>query len=248
MVRGDADDRIQTEELANLCVDGSVKGECLGLRRRVLVLNEVRGREVKKIRPPLFEEADTGSQDVHASLTAVDRRRGTHQRFDMVKTALMTTPVGDVQVVLAKFTGALLFYLITWLPLLGCIFIVRYYSNDPTALGPGPVASTYLGLLLIGCLYISLGIFASSITRSQMIAVIFGIALDYALFMLSFLSTALETQRGWEAQIIAHLGLQEHMRDFAAGVVDSRPVVLYLTLTVFFLFLSWKTVESRRWK
>jgi ABC-2 type transport system permease protein len=150
--------------------------------------------------------------------------------------------------VLAKFTGALLFYLITWLPLLGCIFIVRYYSNDPTALDPGSIGSTYLGLFLIGCLYISLGIFASSVTRSQMIAVIFGIALGFALFMLSFLSTAVEAQSGWEAQIIAHLALREHMRDFAAGVVDSRPVVLYLTLTVFFLFLSWKTVESRRWK
>ena len=172
---------------------------------------------------------------------ALEKSSGTYE-------TLMTTPVGDVQVVLAKFTGALLFYLIAWLPLLGCIFIVRYYSNDPTAFDPGSIASTYLGLFLIGCLYISRGIFASSITRSQMIAVIFGIALGFALFMLSFLSTAVEMQSGWEAQIIAHLGLREHMRDFAAGVVDSRPVVLYLTLTLFFLFLSWKTVESRRWK
>jgi ABC-2 type transport system permease protein len=172
---------------------------------------------------------------------ALEKSSGTYE-------TLMTTPVGDAQVVLAKFTGAMVFYLITWLPLLGCILIVRYYSNDPTALDAGSVASTYLGLFLIGSLYISLGIFASSVTRSQIIAVVFGLALGLALFMLSFLSMALETQTGWEAQIIAHLALREHMRDFAAGVVDSRPIILYVTLTVFFLFLSWKTVESRRWK
>jgi len=172
---------------------------------------------------------------------ALEKSSGTYE-------TLMTTPVGDAQVVLAKFTGALLFYLITWLPLLGCVLIVRYYSNDPTALDPGTVGSTYLGLFLIGCLYVSLGIFASSVTRSQIIAVIFGVALGLALFMLSFLSTAVAMQTGWQSQIIAHLALREHMRDFTAGVVDSRPVVLYLTLAVFFLFLSWKTVESRRWK
>jgi ABC-2 type transport system permease protein len=172
---------------------------------------------------------------------ALEKSTGTYE-------TLMTTPVGDAQVVLAKFTGAMLFYLITWVPLLGCVLIVRYYSHDPTALNPGAVASTYLGIFLLGCLYVSLGIFASSITRSQIIAVIFGLALGLALFMLSFLSATVATQTSLEARLIAHLALMEHMRDFAAGVVDSRPVSLYLTLTAFFLFLSWKTVESRRWK
>ena len=161
---------------------------------------------------------------------------------------LMTTPVGDAQVVLAKFTGALLFFLITWLPLLGCVLIVRYYSNDPSAFDARTIASTYFGILLLGCLYVSLGIFASAVTRSQMIAVIFGVAMGFTLFMLSFLSSSLASQSGWEAQLVAHLGLMEHMRDFAQGIVDTRPIILYLSLTAFFLFLSWKTVESRRWK
>src|SRR5207247_10241766 len=65
------------------------------------------------------------------------------------------------------------------------------------------------------------------------------------LFLLSFLSSAAASQTGWQGQLVAYLGLPEHMRDFAHGVVDSRPVILSLTLTAFFLFLSWKTVESR---
>ena len=85
-------------------------------------------------------------------------------------------------------------------------------------------------------------------TKSQIIAAMFTFAVGITFFMLSFLGSAFATQTGWEAQLIAHLGLMEHMRDFAQGIVDSRPVVLYLTLTTFFLFLSWKSVESRRWK
>ncbi|MBK7997223.1 MAG: ABC transporter permease subunit [Verrucomicrobia bacterium] len=172
---------------------------------------------------------------------ALEKSSGTYE-------TLMTTPVGDAQVVLAKFIGALLFYLILWLPLLACIGVVRYYSHDPTALDPATIGTTYLGIGLIGSVYLSLGIFTSAMTRSQIIAAMFSFAVGITLFMLSFLGSAFATKTGWEAQFIAHLALVEHMRDFAQGIVDSRPVVLYLTLTSFFLFLSWKSVESRRWK
>jgi ABC-2 type transport system permease protein len=172
---------------------------------------------------------------------ALEKSSGTYE-------TLMTTPVSDTQVVFAKFTGGMLFYLMIWLPLLGCVWVVRYYSNDPTAFDPGTLGSTYLGIALLGGVYISLGIFASAVTRSQIVAAMFSLAVGITLFMLSFLSSSVGSQSGWEAQLVAHLGLMEHMRDFAQGVVDSRPVLLYLTLTVFFLFLSWKTVESRRWK
>ncbi len=161
---------------------------------------------------------------------------------------LMTTPVGDAQVVLAKFTGALLFYLILWLPLPLCVLLVRYYSHDPTVFDAGTVISTYCGIMLLGCLYTSLGILASAVTRSQIIAAMFSLAVGITLFLLSFLSSSAASQTGWQGQLVTYLGLPEHMRDFAHGVVDSRPVILALTLTAFFLFLSWKTVESRRWK
>lgn len=161
---------------------------------------------------------------------------------------LMTTPVGDGQVVLAKFVGAMLFYLVLWLPLLACVGIVRYYSNDPSALDPAAVATTYLGILLVGGVYLSLGIFTSAITKSQIIAAMVSFAVGFTLLMLSSLAPTVASQSSWTAQFVAHVSLVEHMRDFAQGIVDSRPVVLYLTLTSFFLFLSWKSVESRRWK
>lgn len=161
---------------------------------------------------------------------------------------LMTTPVGDAQVVLAKFVGAMLFYLILWLPLTGCMFVVRHYSNDPTVFDPATIATTYLGILLWGSVYTAMGIFASATTRSVIVAAIVSVAMGLTLFMASFLSGALSAQTGLKAQLASHIALQEHMRDLAQGVIDVRPLVLSLSLTFFFLFLSWKAVESRRWK
>src|SRR6185369_10104373 len=86
---------------------------------------------------------------------------------------LMTTPVSDLQVVLAKFTSSMIFYLLIWSPLLGCVFVVRHFSNDPSALDLGTLGSTFLGILLLGGLYMSLGCFASSLTRSQIVAAMF---------------------------------------------------------------------------
>lgn len=161
---------------------------------------------------------------------------------------LMTTPVSDTQVVFAKFTGALIFYALMWLPLVACVFIVRHFSNDPTPLDPGAIGGTVLGVLLLGGLYVSLGIFASSLTRNQIIAAMISLVLGVSLFLLGFLSSSFSAGVSWKARILAHVSLVEHMRDFARGVVDTRAVVFELTLTALFLFLTHRAVESRRWK
>jgi ABC-2 type transport system permease protein len=178
----------------------------------------------------------------------ITMRSFAHEKFSGTFETLMTTPVSDLQVVLAKFTGAMVFYLLTWTPLIACIFVVRHFSNDPGALDLGTLASTFLGITLLGGLYTSLGCFASSLTRSQIIAAMFSFALGISLFLLSFISYAMAGATGWTAQVFAHLSLIEHMRDFSRGVVDVRPLVFYLSLTGLFLFLTLKAVESRRWK
>jgi ABC-2 type transport system permease protein len=174
-------------------------------------------------------------------LFALEKFTGTYE-------TLMTTAVTDGQVVLAKFTAALLFYIILWLPLLGCIFILRHYTNDPSALDLGAIGSTFLGILLLGCLYLSLGCFGSAITRSQIIAAMVSFAGGVSLFLLSFLAGQFEKDAGWRTQGLAYIGMFDHLGDFARGVVDTRPVVYYLSLTCLFLFLTLRSVESRRWK
>ena len=80
-------------------------------------------------------------------LFALEKYSGTFE-------TLMTTPVSDLQVVAAKFASALVFYTVMWLPLLACLFIVRHFTNQPGSLDAGTVGGMYLGVFLVGCLFL----------------------------------------------------------------------------------------------
>jgi ABC-2 type transport system permease protein len=170
------------------------------------------------------------------------------EKFSGTFETLMTAPVSDLEVVLAKFTAALVFYLLMWLPLLGCLLIVRHYTNDPSAFDLGAVGSTFLGIALLGCLFLSLGCCASAMTRSQVTAAMISLVFGASLFLLGVLSSQLPLRPSWQTQVLAALAFFEQMHDFARGVIDTRAVVLYLSATLFFLFLTLRIVESRRWK
>jgi ABC-2 type transport system permease protein len=170
------------------------------------------------------------------------------EKFTATFETLMTTPVSELQVVLAKFSAGLFFYIAMWLPLLGCLFVVRHYTNDPAALDMGSVGSTFLGISLLGCLFISLGCCASAVTRSQVTAAMISLLFGASLFLVSVLASRVPLQTTWGTEVLASLAFFEQMHDFSRGVVDTRAVVLYLTMTLFFLFLTLRIVESRRWK
>ncbi|MDW7979420.1 MAG: ABC transporter permease subunit, partial [Verrucomicrobiales bacterium] len=170
------------------------------------------------------------------------------EKFSGTFETLMTTPVGDWQVVLAKFSAALLMYMLMWLPLLGCILFLRPFVNDPAAVDPLTVGIMFSGILLLGCLFVAIGCFASALTRNQIVAAMISFAISMGLFVLSFLSDRFDHHNGWAGQVLTYLALVEHMQEFARGIIDTRPVVLCLTGTVFFLFLTVRVIESRRWK
>ena len=106
------------------------------------------------------------------------------EKFSGTFETLMTTPVGDLQVVTAKFTAAVVFYLIMWLPMLPCLFVVQHFTDKSGSLDPGTICGMYLGVLLVGCLFLSLGCFASALTRSQMAAAMISLVLGVSLFVL----------------------------------------------------------------
>ena len=170
------------------------------------------------------------------------------EKFSGTFETLMTTPVEDLQVVAAKFTAAAVFYIIMWIPMLPCLFVVRHFTNQPGTLDPGTIGGMYLGVFLVGCLFLSLGCFASALTRSQMAAAMISFVLGMSLFSLGFLAEAISAAAQWKTQVLSHFALFEQMNDFARGVVDTRTVIFYVSLTLFFLFLTLRVVESRRWK
>ncbi|HET7624883.1 MAG TPA: ABC transporter permease subunit [Verrucomicrobiae bacterium] len=169
------------------------------------------------------------------------------EKFSGTFETLMTTPVSDVAVVAAKFTAALIFFMLMWLPLLACILVVRHFTLDASAFDIGTIGSTFLGILLLGSLFLSLGCFASALTRSQVTAAMISLMLSVGLFVFSFLADRVP-KNDWKSQVISFFGLQNQMRDFVRGVVDTRPVVFCLSVTLVFLFLTLRVIESRRWK
>jgi len=170
------------------------------------------------------------------------------EKFSGTFETLMTTPVTEMQVVLAKFTAALVFYMVMWLPLLVCLFVLHRFNASPGGMDPGAVGVTFLGIFLLGCLFISLGCFASAVTRSQMVAAMVSLAIGFSLFLLSMSAGHVPTSAPWQQAVLGCFALFDQMHDFSRGVVDTRPVVLYATLTLFFLFLTLRAVESHRWK
>jgi len=171
-----------------------------------------------------------------------------HEKYSGTYETLMTTPVGDLQVVSAKFAAAWFFYMIMWLPFLGCCFIIQYYAKQAGALDPGILAGTFTGIGLFGAFFIAFGGFASALTTNQMVAAMLSLLIGMALFALSYVAHGGAGESGLLAEVLSRFELFQHMRDYAHGVIDTRSVIFLLSLTFFFLFLTLRAVESRRWK
>jgi ABC-2 type transport system permease protein len=174
-------------------------------------------------------------------LFALEKASGTFE-------TLMTTPVGDFQVVAAKFMAALFFYVVMWLPLLACLFIVSRFTNQANALDFGTLGGMYAGIFLAGSFFLSFGCLASALTRSQMVAAMISLAFGISQFALAWWAKNNPLSDQWQSQLLSYLNLFDQMNDFARGVVDTRSVFYYVSLTFFFLFLTLRVVESRRWK
>lgn len=153
---------------------------------------------------------------------------------------LLTKPITDMEIVLGKFFSVLGLAVITLIPTV--IYVVML-----TMLGTvdyGAIVSAYIGLILMSALYISIGIFASSLTENQVVAFIVSFLFVFALFMLNkvliFLPASL-------ASILEYIGTDYHFSSIARGVIDSRDIVYYLSGISIFLLLTKLSLESRKW-
>ena len=174
-------------------------------------------------------------------LFALEKASGTFE-------TLMTTPVGDIQVVAAKFAAALFFYVAMWLPLLVCLLIVGRFTNQANALDSGTVGGMYLGILLAGGFFVSFGCLASALTRSQMVAALISLLLSLLFIVAGFWRPDMETSSSIY-QLIYFFSVPLHFsHDFTRGLVDTRHLVLYVSVAVFCLFLTVRSLEIRRWR
>ena len=147
-----------------------------------------------------------------------------------------------VEVVLGKWLGCWLVYLVMLAPTALYLVAIAIFGNPDY----GPIASGYIGLALLGALYVAIGLWASSLTRNQVIAAVIGIAL---LALLGWLAPIIGSVAPPPYRMIAQqLSIPAHADDFRSGVVDPIQIIYFVVFTAYMLFFTVKILESRRWR
>lgn len=157
---------------------------------------------------------------------------------------LMTSPVTDLAVVLGKFLGAGLFLLAMLLPTLLHVALLAMHAQPRP--DPGPILAGYLSLLLIGLLFLSAGAFFSSLTSNQTLA--FLATLFFLLTLLLISTVDFSAAPAFLHPVLAALAIAPRLNDFAKGVIDTSHVIFFLSLTAWFLVLTYLCLGSRRWR
>ena len=155
---------------------------------------------------------------------------------------MMTAPVSETALVLGKFFGAFGFYLVL---LLGTVphFVLLSVYGEPEL---GQAMMGYFGLVLVGAMFVALGLFFSSLTRHQLLAAVVSVLSLAAFTLLPRVLDKLTT--GTVNQVVHFVSVSDNFDRFSKGIIDTRPLVLFVTTTAFFLFLTVKVLESRRWR
>ena len=161
---------------------------------------------------------------------------------------LMTAPIRDWQVVAAKYIACLMFYVVLWLPTVAYLPVLLNldWATWQPRIDPYPVLTSYLGAFLAGAMFLAIGLFVSSLVRSQMVAALVSLVISLVFVVAAFWRPDLDVgSLGY--RLIYFVSVPEHFRrDFTRGLIDTRNLVLYVSLTVFCLFLTVRSREARR--
>jgi ABC-2 type transport system permease protein len=154
--------------------------------------------------------------------------------------SVLTAPVTETQLVVAKFLAYFAFFVVLWAPTLSYPLLLEWYGD----LDWGPIASGYLGTLLVGALLVSLGILTSALTKHQLLAALLSFSLGFVLFVVGILAYLHVSPKA--TPFFEFINMWGHMEEFAKGIVDSRRVVYYVSLVVAVLFVTVKAVQIKR--
>jgi ABC-2 type transport system permease protein len=176
-------------------------------------------------------------------LPAITMRTYSEEKRSGTIELLLTSPLTDAQIILGKFLGAVgLYAAMLALTLLHIGILFAFTEPNPDW---KPIATAYLGLLLMGGCFISVGLLISSLTKNQVVAAIATFVVFLMLWVINWIGTFV----GPTAQaVLNQLSLTDHFDDFARGVIDTKHLVFYISFISLGLFLTAKSVDSERWR
>ncbi len=174
-------------------------------------------------------------------LYAEEFRQGT---FELLQTA----PVRDWQIVAAKFLGAYLFAVALWVPTLLYFAIYAWITREQAAPALGAYLGSYLLVALMIAFFVSIGCFASALTRNQIVAAIVSYVLIAFFFYIGLLGFTMVNLSPALRELVNYFSSAEHMYEFNRGLLNTRPVVFYLSLALLLQFLTHTVLQARRWR
>ncbi|MCH2525898.1 MAG: ABC transporter permease [Dehalococcoidia bacterium] len=154
---------------------------------------------------------------------------------------LMTAPLKEYEIVLGKFIASLLTLISTLVPTVYLVMLLVMFGSPDL----GPIFTGYLGLILFGMATLSLGLFASSLSPNQIVGAVLAMGV---LIILSVIDLASNYVGGIFVTLVDQVSITNHFEDFSRGIIDTHDVVYYLLFTSFLLFLTIRSLESRRWR
>jgi ABC-2 type transport system permease protein len=175
-------------------------------------------------------------------LPAVTMRTYSEERRSGTIELLLTSPLSDFQIIMGKFLGAMSLYAVMLGVTLIHIGILVLYGGRPEW---KPIVTVYLGLLLLGGCFISVGLFISSLTKNQIVAFV----ATFATFLMLWVITWIGSFSGPTVdRLTQYLSIIGHFDDFGKGVLDTTHLIYYISFITFGLFLTAKSVDSERWR
>jgi ABC-2 type transport system permease protein len=159
---------------------------------------------------------------------------------------LLTRPLSEMQIILAKYLACVSLAVISLLPTLIFYFSVIQLGNPFGNIDIGGTWGSYIGLLFLAAIYTSIGIFSSSLSENTIIAFITAVLLCF-FFYLGFNSLADLTHTGQTGNLLLNMGIDAHYKSISRGVIDSRDLIYFLSVIILFLYLTLLKLRSRNW-
>lgn len=179
-------------------------------------------------------------------IPAISMRSFAEERREGTYIILATKPLTDLQLIMAKYLACVVLVLFALLPTLIYYFSIFQLGLPKGNIDTGAVVGSYLGLFLLGNAFVAMGIFASSITKNQVIS--FAIAVFLCFFAYSgFDSIAQLFELNFLATVLVNLGINEHYQAISRGVLDTRDLIYFISFVLVFLGLTQLSVGGRKW-
>lgn len=153
---------------------------------------------------------------------------------------LKTTPISNWQIVLGKFWASLLLVNVALIPTITYVYTVYHLGNLSGNLDFGSTIGSYIGLLFLASTYTAIGLFTSTLSKNQIVAFVLGVFITFFLFYgFDLIANSLD-----DNLIIKKIGIQEHFKSISRGVIDTRDLVYFISVTAFFLFITKTRLEN----